>query len=37
MYYTYHMEDWIEAQDLWTELECDLLSTNYLSAEKAFE
>ena len=31
------MKDWIEAQDLWSELERDLLSNNYLSAEKAIE
>ena len=36
-YYNYHMKDWIEAQDLWNELERDLSSTKYLSAEKAFE
>ena len=37
IYYNYHMKDWIEAQELWTELESDLLSNNYSSAEKAFE
>ena len=37
IYYTYHMKDWIEAQELWTELESDLLSNNYSSAEKVFE
>ena len=37
IYYDYHMKDWIEAQELWTELERDLLSNNSLSAEKAFE
>ena len=37
IYYNYHMKDWIEAQDFWTELERDLLSTKYLPAEKAFE
>ena len=37
IYYKYHMKDWIEAQELWTELERDLLSNNYSSAEKAFE
>ena len=36
-YYTYDMKDWIEAQDLWNELEHDVVSTEYLSAEKAFE
>ena len=37
IYYNYHMKDWMETQDLWTELESDLLSNNYSSAEKAFE
>ena len=37
IYYTYHMKDWIEAQDLWAELEHDLLSNKYLSAVKEFE
>ena len=37
IYYDYHMKEWIEAQELWTELERDLLSNKYLSAEKAFE
>ena len=37
IYYNYHMKDWIEAQDLLTELERDLLSTKYFSAEKVFE
>ena len=37
IYYNYHMKDWIEAQELWAELERDLLSAKYLSAEKAFE
>ena len=31
------MKDWIEAQELWSELEHDLLSNSYSSAEKAFE
>ena len=37
IYYTYHMKDWSEAQELWSELERDLLSNSYSSAEKAFE
>ena len=37
IYYKYHMKDWIEAQELWSELERDLLSNSYSSAEKAFE
>ena len=37
IYYDYHKKEWIEAQELWTELERDLLSNKYLSAEKAFE
>ena len=37
IYYNYHMKDWIEAQELWSELERDLLSNIYSSAEKAFE
>ena len=37
IYYNYHMKDWIEVQELWTDLESDLLSNNYSSAEKAFE
>ena len=37
IYYNYHMKDWIKAQELLTELERDLLSNNYFSAEKAFE
>ena len=31
------MKDWIDVQELWTELERDLLSNNYSSAEKACE
>ena len=37
IYYNFHMKDWIEAQELWSELERDLLSNSYSSAEKAFE
>ena len=37
VYYNYHMKYWIEAQELWSELERDLLSNSYSSAEKAFE
>ena len=37
IYYNYRMKDWIEVQDLWMEFERDLLSSKYLSAEKAFE